>query len=69
MTAQQIFAIQKLAACIFPVGSGQKRFVKNMYHQSQNAPERPLTPRQELYLVKLFYSYRRQHKLPVIIEW
>jgi hypothetical protein len=69
MTVQQIFAIEKLKACVFPVGSGHKRFARDMHHQSQHAPERPLTPRQEVYLAKLLYSYRRQHKLPVIIEW
>lgn len=70
ITAQQQFAINTLARCTFPVGSGQKRFIRNLKfcvdHQSAT---KPLTPKQELYLANLFFSYRRQHKLLPIIEW
>jgi len=49
-----------LGKCVFPVGSNQKRFARNMASLARSKPEADITDRQIVYLEMLYHAYRRQ---------
>jgi hypothetical protein len=60
MTDEQRRMIERLSKCRFGVGSADKRFVADMFARTRIAPDAELTPRQDWYLRRTFYRYRRQ---------
>lgn len=60
MTEEQSLRAQSLERCSFPVGSTDKRFVRDMAARSRTANPPTLTDRQAAYLTRLAWRYRRQ---------
>lgn len=55
MTDEQFLMVKALNRCTFQPGSSPKRFVRDLKYQTTD-----LTPRQDWYLRRLYYSYRGQ---------
>lgn len=64
MTDEQRQMIERLARCRFGVGSFAKAFVTDLHWQAKHTPDKVLTPRQDWYLRRLYYNYRRQLRQP-----
>ena len=62
MDKKQVIKARLLGQCIFPVGSNQKRFARNMSSLAEGSPETEITEKQAAYLDLLFHQYRRQMK-------
>ena len=60
MTEEQSLRAQALQRCTFPIGSPDKRFVREMAERSRTAGPKALTDRQAAYLTRLAWRYRRQ---------
>lgn len=64
MTDEQRKLIEALARCRFGVGNSAGRFVAEMLARTRMMPAAELTPRQDWYLRRLAYTYRRQLRQP-----
>jgi hypothetical protein len=64
MKAEQKQLIERLAGCRFGTGNAAGRFVAEMLARTRMTPEVELTPRQDWYLRRLAYTYRRQLRRP-----
>src|SRR5690554_5643285 len=52
--------IEALSRCVYQPGSYDKRFVADMFARTRIAPDAELSPRQDWFLRRTFYRYRRQ---------
>jgi hypothetical protein len=50
-----------LESCTFPVGSPDKRFVRDMRRLYRSDPKAEVTEAQDAYLLRCLHRYRRQH--------
>jgi hypothetical protein len=64
VTPEQKRMIEALSGCRFGVGSFDKRFVRDMAFVLAHKPETELTLRQEWFLRRTFWRYRRQLRQP-----
>ena len=66
MTPAQLFAISALKGCVFYPGTATKRFVRDMQHYPI---DKPLSDKQDTFLVKTYIRFRKQHGKGLIIEF
>jgi hypothetical protein len=52
--------VRRLAHCTFAVGSSEKRFINRQCEPARKAGTLNLTERQQVWLDKIFYRYRKQ---------
>jgi len=60
MTPREKKIAEVFKGVTFLPGSGHKRFAQNMIFHAEHMPEKPLTPKQSLYLTQLAWRFRRQ---------
>lgn len=64
MDSAQRAMIEALAGCTFFPGGDDKRFVGEMFARTRMTPAAELSPRQDWYLRRCYYRYRRQLRQP-----
>jgi hypothetical protein len=60
MTPHQVAIAQALGRCSFLPASADKRFARDMAFLAKHSPNREITERQALNLMRLAWRYRRQ---------